>query len=165
MPKDRSMIPVCLTPDEYDASPVVFAPGRYQKEKERLAKGFVTLLGISPKAAKLIADKAAEDAYAALKAVQSSLKYGTAKGADKSMTISETAKVKGVRATNPLTLCAVLEFIDKAGKSELSYGFTGWVLSQNMREYVEEVEANVVIDDTLSPEQQEQVKHSLQPSN
>lgn len=129
-------IPVCMSAEDYDKSPVEFAPGRYQLEKQRLAKAFVCRLGFTKEQAKFVADKAAEDAHNALRHAQVTIKVGAA-GKDGRTTISDASKIKGVVMTNPLMLVHVVEFIDGAGKHGISYGFTGWVLTQQLREYVD----------------------------
>lgn len=114
-----------------------FGEGRFSAEMERIYNACIKLFGLDESKAEKIARQAASDAGAALKAASASLSVSAARGKDKTVTISDASKVKGVTLTNALAVVRAIQWIDDAGKNFVSYGFTGWKLAPQVQEWID----------------------------
>lgn len=142
--------PFYMVSDDYKAFAPAFKPSRYQKAKERIVQLFIVNLGIPVDTAKLLADAAADDAHAVLSKVNADFKVGKA-SKDGTITMSEVAaKVKGVYLTRPLALVKATQYIEEASNNGINFGHTGWVLTPDLQEYVN----NVIVTGEVNPDKE-----------
>lgn len=113
-----------------------FGKGRFQHEMNRLYESSQILFGFTPEMAEKFARQAASDAGAILANASASIRISAPSVKAKTATISDASKLKGVTLTNALNVCRAIQWIDDAGRNNVSFGFTKWKLASQLDDYV-----------------------------
>jgi len=113
-----------------------FGNGRYSAEMQRIYDACQSIFGIEPAKAEKIAKQAGSDAGAAFRNVSATMKIGKA-GENGKVTIADASKAKGVTMTNPLAVVRAIQWAGDAGKNEVSFGKTKWVLREDLQKWVD----------------------------
>lgn len=127
-----------LTIEQITSNVPDFGNGVYSTAMRHYFVLLQTLLGISPGAAKLIAKRIGDDAGRFNKGnTKFTVGAATKDGKARLKAITET---KGVTLTDPLALVHVINWIETAGKHDISYAETDWVLVDRLKAYVLDME-------------------------